>query len=147
MDYLPRPKGRYQLIFVLMAGLLICSLFVGIFGSVVLDAFGGDDNGSGGNSTEVDASVEEAFRSTAEANPEDPVAAAALANYLANTGNLSDAIPYYEKAVLLAPDDANLRLRFRPIAGHRRYERRRRAAIPEGDRAGSDQCRGVLLFG
>jgi tetratricopeptide (TPR) repeat protein len=112
MENIPRPKGWYQFIFVLMAGLMLCSLIVGIGGSVVLDAFDGGDNGSGGDSTQIDASVEEAFRSTAEANPNDPAAAAALANYLANTGKLTDAIPYYEQAIELAPNDAVIRLDF-----------------------------------
>lgn len=112
MDSIPRPKGRYQLIFVAMAALMLCSLVVGVAGSIVLDAFDGSGNGSGGNSNEIDTSVEEAFRSTAEANPDDPAAAAALANYLANTGKLSDAIPYYERAIELSPEDANIRLDF-----------------------------------
>ena len=112
MDSIPKPKGRYQLIFVFMAGIMLLSLGVGVVGPVVIDAFQSTDNGSGGNSTEVDASVEQAFRSTAESNPDDPQAAAALANYLANTGKLNDAIPWYEKAIELAPDNAAIRLDF-----------------------------------
>lgn len=112
MESMPKLKSRYQIIFVVMAGLMLVSLLLGVIGPVIIDAFQSDDNGSGGNSTEIAASVEQAFRATAEANPDDPVAAAALANYLANTGKLSDAIPWYEKAVQLAPDDADLRLDF-----------------------------------
>lgn len=110
MDNIPRPKGRYQVAFVLMAGLMVCSLFVGIFGTVLLDAFGGDDGG--GNQIEIDASVEKAYRSTAEANPQDPVAAAALANYLANTNKLAEAIPYYERSIELDPNNPVVRLDF-----------------------------------
>lgn len=112
MDTIPKPKGRYQAIFVIMAAIMILSLGIGVIGPVVIDAFGGSDNGSGGNRTEVDASVEEAFRSTAVANPDDPQAAAGLANYLANTGKLTDAIPWYEKSITLDPNDAALRLDF-----------------------------------
>ncbi len=61
---------------------------------------------------EIDAAVGDSFRSTAEANPSDPIAAAAYANYLANTGELASAIPWYEKAISLAPNDANLRIDF-----------------------------------
>lgn len=109
---MPKLKSRYQVIFIIMAGLMLVSLLLGVIGPVVIDAFQSNDNGSGGNSTEIDASVEQAFRATAEAKPDDPAAAAALANYLANTGKLSDAIPWYEKAIQLSPNDPNLRLDF-----------------------------------
>lgn len=112
MDTIPKPKGRYQLIFVIMAAIMILSLGIGVIGPVVIDAFDTDDNGSGGNRTEIDASVENAFHSTAVANPDDPNAAAALANYLANTNKLTEAIPWYEKAIALAPDDPLIRLDF-----------------------------------
>ncbi len=110
MDTIPKPKGRYQAIFVIMAAIMILSLGAGIIGPVIIDAFSGDDGG--GNRTEVDASVEQAFRSTAVANPDDPRAAAGLANYLANTGKLSEAIPWYEQAITTAPDDASIRFDF-----------------------------------
>jgi len=110
METIPKPKRRYQLIFVLMAGLMVISLGVGVLGPVILDAF--SDDGGGGDRVEIDQSVEQAFRSTAVADPNDPSAAAALANYLANTGKLSEAIPWYEKAITLAPDDAIIRLDF-----------------------------------
>ena len=110
MDTIPKPKGRYQLIFVIMAVIMILSLGIGVIGPVIIDAFG--DNGGGGSRTEVDASVEQAFRSTAEAAPNDPAAAAGFANYLANTSKLTEAIPWYEKAIALAPNDAAIRLDF-----------------------------------
>lgn len=111
MDIMPKPKGRYQVIFVIMAGIMILSLGLGVIGPVVLDAFD-SASGGGGNATEVGESVEAAFRATAEANPDDPQAAIALANFLANTGKLADAIPWYEQAIKLAPDDAAIRLDF-----------------------------------
>jgi len=111
MDTMPKPKGRYQVIFVIMAGIMLLSLGIGVIGPVVIDAF--DSAGSGGgNGTEVGESVEIAFRSTAEANPDDPQAAIGLANFLANTGKLSDAIPWYEKAIELSPHDGSIRLDF-----------------------------------
>lgn len=109
METIPKPNRRYQLIFVFMAGLMVISLGVGVLGPVILDAFDGD---GGGNRVEIDQSVEQAFRSTAVADPNDPSAAAALANYLANTSKLSEAIPWYEKAIALAPNDAIIRLDF-----------------------------------
>ncbi len=112
MDIMPRPKGRYQIIFVIMAGIMILSLGLGVIGPVVLDAFDSATDNGGGNVTQVGESVEAAFRSTAEANPDDPRAAIALANFLANTGKIADAIPWYEKAIAVAPDDPSIRLDF-----------------------------------
>ena len=111
MDDSPKLPEKYKIIFVLMAGIMVLSLGIGIVGPLVYDALDGGDDG-GGNSLEIDASVGDSFRATAEANPSDPLAAAAYANYLANTGELTAAIPWYEKAISLAPDDATLRLDF-----------------------------------
>src|SRR5215207_1693765 len=111
MDDMPKLPEKYKIIFVLMAGILVLSLGLGIVGPLVYDAFDGGDDG-GGNSKEIDASVGDSFRATAEAHPGDPTAAAAYANYLANTGELTSAIPWYERAIALAPDDAILRLDF-----------------------------------
>jgi hypothetical protein len=85
MEIMPKPKGRYQVIFVIMAGIMVLSLGLGVIGPVIIDAFDSATDG-GGDATEVGESVEIAFRSTAVANPDDPQAALALANYLANTG-------------------------------------------------------------
>ncbi len=108
---MPKLGEKYKILFVIMAGIMVVSLGLGIIGPLVFDAFSGGDDG-GGNSVEIDAAVGDSFRSTAEANPSDPVAAAAYANYLANTGELASAIPWYEKAISLAPNDANLRIDF-----------------------------------
>lgn len=109
VDDMTKLPKKYKYVFVIMAGLLVISLGLGVVGPLVYDAF--DDDG-GGNSIEIDASVADSFRATAEANPDDPNAAVAYANYLANTGELVSAIPWYEKAISLAPDDAILRLDF-----------------------------------
>ncbi len=111
MDDVTKLPEKYKIIFVVMAGIMVLSLGLGIVGPLVYDAIDDGDDG-GGNSIEIDASVGDSFRSTAEANPSDHVAAAAYANYLANTGELSNAIPWYEKAIALAPDDPNVRLDF-----------------------------------
>jgi tetratricopeptide (TPR) repeat protein len=111
MDDTPKLPQKYKIIFVIMAGILVLSLGLGIVGPLVYDAFDGGDDG-GGNSIEIDASVGDSFRSTAEANPTDVDAVAAYANYLANTGELADAIIWYEKAISLAPEHPILRLDF-----------------------------------
>lgn len=111
MDEMPKLPEKYKILFVVMAGIMVLSLGLGIVGPVVYDALDGGDDG-GGNTLEIDASVGDSFRSTAEANPSDPVAAAAYANYLANTGELADAIAWYAKAISLSPDDPILRIDF-----------------------------------
>lgn len=108
---MPKLPQKYKVVFIIMAGVLVLSLGLGVIGPLVYDAIDGDDGG-GGNSIEIDASVADSFRATAEAHPSDPAAAASYANYLANTGELSEAIPWYETAIALAPNDPNLRLDF-----------------------------------
>ncbi|MGI8484715.1 MAG: tetratricopeptide repeat protein [Thermomicrobiales bacterium] len=44
--------------------------------------------------------------------PDDPQAIALLANLLGNTGRLKEAIPLYEKALSMLPDDVGIRLDF-----------------------------------
>jgi tetratricopeptide (TPR) repeat protein len=72
--------------------------------------------GGGGDDQEVvdtsQSEIEKEFRDKAAANPNDPEALKALANYLAQTNNLAEAITWYEKALNLNPNDAVTRLAF-----------------------------------
>jgi hypothetical protein len=72
MDDMPKLNEKYKILFVVMAGIMVLSLGLGIVGPVVYDAIDSSNDG-GGNSIEIDASVGDSFRSTAEANPSDPV--------------------------------------------------------------------------
>jgi tetratricopeptide (TPR) repeat protein len=101
-----------QVVFALMAALLVCSLITGALGTVVIDAVSNDDGSADLDNTAMDASIERSFRATAEADEDNASAAAALANYLANTGKLTEAIEWYEKAIQIAPADASIRLDF-----------------------------------
>jgi len=56
--------------------------------------------------------VEEQLLAEIEANPENAESLAALGNYLGNTGSVDEAIPWYEKALELAPDNWDIRLGF-----------------------------------
>jgi cytochrome c-type biogenesis protein CcmH/NrfG len=91
--------------------LVACSLVATLLLPIVYDAFLEEDE-EPGNPEAIDTSVENAIRATAEANPDNPDALAALANYLANTGRLTDAIPIYEQALALAPEEVTIRLDF-----------------------------------
>jgi tetratricopeptide (TPR) repeat protein len=115
-----RPSYRRQLsrlrkpemIFALLALLVVCSLIAAALGSVVVDQLtkgSGDDQET--VSTKKDE-TEKSFRDAAAANPDDPDALKALANYLSQTGNLAEAITWYEKALTKNPNDAVTRLAF-----------------------------------
>lgn len=106
---MPGRRGA-SLGFTIFAIAMVAALVLGslvVFGGAIFGA-GGDDDGA------VDTVQEETSRlETAVArDPEDAGAAAVLADIYANQGNMADAIPLYERATQLRPDDGNLRLSF-----------------------------------
>lgn len=105
--------NRAQLAFSVLALLTVCSLLAAAVGTVVVDEL---TNPRDNDTITFDQSQENEFetdlRSTAEANPSDASAAAALANYLANTGRLTEAIGWYERALRLDPGNMEIRLDF-----------------------------------
>jgi cytochrome c-type biogenesis protein CcmH/NrfG len=52
------------------------------------------------------------YLSRIKADPNDASAMAALGNYYGNTGRIDEAIPWYEKALEITPDDWDTRLGF-----------------------------------
>lgn len=106
-----RNDKRMQLGLSVFGILVVCSLIAVSLGPIILDIF---DGGDGEDSTQVDSDtrIEDAFRATAEANPGSAIAAVAYANYLANTGRIMDAIPWYEQALAADPENAAIRLDF-----------------------------------
>lgn len=100
-----------QIILTVFGILVACSLIAVLVGPIVLDLISDDEN-SGEDVVSVDESIEDAFRTEAEANPNSAEASAAYANYLANTGRLAEAIPWYENAITIDPDDADIRFAF-----------------------------------
>ncbi len=106
-----RSDKRMQLGLSVFGILVVCSLIAVSLGPIVLDVIdGGEDSNS--SNVDTDTRIEEAFRATAEANPDSAIAAVAYANYLANTGRITDAIPWYEQALAAEPGDAAIRLDF-----------------------------------
>ncbi len=85
-----------------------------VLGTLVV--FGGSIFSSGPE--EDTLPIDEAARQQAELetqvaeNPDDAGAAAILANIYANQGNITEAVPLYERATAGRPDDGNLRLAF-----------------------------------
>jgi cytochrome c-type biogenesis protein CcmH/NrfG len=106
--------GRAQLVFSLLALVVVLSLVVGAIGTAIVDGLsnpGRDDEPISVNEDEPDA-YEESLRTQVAENPNDAAALAQLANYLAQAGRLSEAIGFYEKALELDPEDWDVRLDF-----------------------------------
>ncbi len=101
-----------ELIFAVMALIVVFALIIGALGSIVVDQLTSDSGSNVDTITTEQSDVEKEFRDAAQANPNDPEALKALANYLAQTGNVAEAITWYEKALALNPNDAVTRLAF-----------------------------------
>jgi tetratricopeptide (TPR) repeat protein len=103
---------RSELVFVLVALLVVCTLiFAGLAGTIV-DSL--DDDGSSPDEgiANPDEDLVASLRETIEDNPNDTVTMALLANVLANSGNLDGAIDWYERVLELNPNDVTTRLDF-----------------------------------
>jgi tetratricopeptide (TPR) repeat protein len=108
----PRIKlSTFQLVAAIGAVLLVCGLISSIVGTIILDQMSndeGDEPDAAVNSSEI----RDELRENAERNPDQPMAQAAFANYLANTGDIQAAIPFYERAIALDPENWAIRLDF-----------------------------------
>jgi tetratricopeptide (TPR) repeat protein len=105
-------RTRSQTLFTIFAFILACSLVAGVVGSIVIDLFFTTTDTGPVDLAQDDQVVESALRSTAEAEGADASDLAVLANFLANTGQLPEAIGYYEEALRLEPENATIRLDF-----------------------------------
>lgn len=105
--------NRAQLAFSLLAVLTVCSLLAAAVGTVIVDELTRPHKEDTFvlNESEPDE-VEASLRRDAEEHPSDATAAAALANYLSNTGRLTEAIDWYERALRLDPGNMEIRLDF-----------------------------------
>jgi len=108
------PKLRKpEMIFAILALITVFSLIIGAIGSVVVDQLTNDSGGDQIDAITTEQSgIEKEFRDAAQANPNDPESLKALANYLAQTGNVAEAITWYEKALAINPNVAVTRLAF-----------------------------------
>ena len=95
------------------AMLLTCSLLAGTLVLIPFDElFGLNDAENAENIPNPNEDVIEDQMAVVEENPDDIDAVLLLANILGNSGRLDEAIPYYEQAIDLAPEDASIRLDF-----------------------------------
>ncbi len=104
-------QRKSQILFAGFAFVLACTLVASLIGPIAFDVLL-DDGDPSGNDADVDTVVEEALRATAEAGSDDPFSYLGLASYLANTGRLGEAIPWYERGIALAPENASIRVDF-----------------------------------
>ena len=94
---------------------MVCGLLGGAFVSLSYSDVFGDlfsDEGSEENWEDPNEDIVAAQETIVANNPESVEDILVLANLLGNTGRLGDAIPLYERALELAPDDTAARVAF-----------------------------------
>lgn len=95
-----------------MAIATVGALLIGAVAFVLEDLISsGRSNGAVVQNDQPDP-VEKQFRDMVAANPDDAGALTGLANYLSNTGRVGEAVPLFEKALNVKPDDWSTRLAF-----------------------------------
>ncbi|MEA2593575.1 MAG: hypothetical protein QOF01_44 [Thermomicrobiales bacterium] len=109
--------NRAQLAFSVLALLVVFSLIVGALGAAIVDGLTNPSNDDepisfDPNSANEPDEYEESLRKEVAENPNDAAALASLANYLAQTGRLSEAIEWYEKSLAIEPENWDVRLDF-----------------------------------
>lgn len=103
-----------KIAFIALAMLFSCSLLAGSLVLIPFDELFGlnDDDEAAQNVVDRNDDIIEELKATYEANPDDIDNVILLANVLGNSGRLDEAIPYYEEAIDLAPEDPSVRLDF-----------------------------------
>ena len=104
--------STFQLIAAVGAILLVCGLISGVVGTIILEQWNNNDDDGPDNAVVNSSELLDQLRREAESNPDDSMAQASYANYLANTGDMTAAIPYYERAIALDPSNWTIRLDF-----------------------------------
>ncbi len=109
-----RPKSKRNALLPLLSALGIGAILLSLLIVVLPSSFGGGGGPSNSNHTvQVTPGAEEAqMRARLAKDPKDVNAMIILADLLANTGQGTEAIQWYDKAVQLKPDDVSLRVAF-----------------------------------
>jgi tetratricopeptide (TPR) repeat protein len=106
--------GRAQLAFSILALVVVFSLIAGALGTAIVDGL--TNAGLDEDPVTIDENTpdeyEESLRRDVAENPNDAATLALLANYLAQTGRLNEAIEWYEKSLELEPENWDVRLDF-----------------------------------
>jgi cytochrome c-type biogenesis protein CcmH/NrfG len=108
----PVSRNRNQTLYAVLGVIVVIALIGAGIGPPVIDYLTQINTE---RTTEVDPNndpVEQGYREQIAANPDDPAALAALADYLGNIGRANEAIPLYDRALTLAPDNIQMRFAF-----------------------------------
>ena len=117
-DAAPRtPVDRFKVIYIVISSLVVCSMLAVALATIDFGRlFSHDDNA--GNIADPNADLIAEQETIVADNPENVDQIVVLANLLGNTGQIQKAIPWYEKALSLEPDNHGVRLDFaRSLAG------------------------------
>jgi cytochrome c-type biogenesis protein CcmH/NrfG len=113
-------SSRAQIAFVLLSALVICSIILAAVATISFDGLFGDSNDptdAAENYKDPNADIIGEQQTIVAEHPDDFASLALLANLLSNTGRLKEAIPIYEKALSIRPDDVGTRLDFARALG------------------------------
>ena len=112
----PRPRPtRGQWIFGIIAIVVVLSLVGSTLGTIIVDYAGRQQSSSKDDPrafNDRQAQLVEDQRATVAANPNDAAAMALLAQYLQLSGNSTEAVQWYERALQINPNDIGIRLNF-----------------------------------
>jgi cytochrome c-type biogenesis protein CcmH/NrfG len=101
-----------QLAYIVISSLVVCSLLAVALATVDFSRLFGGNEDDAANFTDDDADIVAEQETVVAQNPDDVDEIVFLANLLGNTGRINEAVPHYERAVSLAPDDLGIRLDF-----------------------------------
>jgi cytochrome c-type biogenesis protein CcmH/NrfG len=105
-----------QIAFMIISSLVICGMLAAAVFTIsaedLLGSLGRSDEGDIENFQDPNQDLIEEQQTVVASNPGDLEETLLLANLLGNSGRLAEAIPLYERATALAPDDAGVRLSF-----------------------------------
>jgi tetratricopeptide (TPR) repeat protein len=105
------PVDRFKVVYIVVSALVVCSMLAVALTTIDFGgSFSEDDGGSNIENPNADLIAEQ--ETAVAGNPENVDQIVLLANLLGNTGQIQKAIPWYEKALSLAPDDHGVRLDF-----------------------------------
>ncbi|HWV24524.1 MAG TPA: tetratricopeptide repeat protein [Thermomicrobiales bacterium] len=111
-----KPKNRFQVLYLVVTVLVICSMLAIAVTTIDFGSLFGDDGDDDFVDPNADLIADQ--QTVVARNPDDVDEIVLLANMLGQTGRIQEAIPWYEKALALSPDDSGIRLDFaRSLSG------------------------------
>ncbi len=107
-----RRIGTARLLAAIFALLVVCSLLASGVGTAILDGGFGADEPVEEQGGDVDDEFERSLRERISDDPGDVEAIVSLANLLATTGEVAEAVDWYERALEIEPNNVRTRLDF-----------------------------------